>query len=117
MTEHEWRQLLPLMRRIKPERLKAAYNRLVKGDTLEAAGEIAGISRQGVHDLVTDILEKQMRLHESHNAAQTGIPEGWVRVTVDIPASAVAEVQRFATTLAHKHRVNSRGTRRVKSSR
>ena len=93
MTDHEWQQLLPLMRRIRPERLKAAYNRLVKGESLEAAGEIAGMTRHGVHDLVAGILVKQSRLHESRHAAEAGIPKGWIRLTVDVPATAVAELQ------------------------
>jgi hypothetical protein len=108
MTDHEWQQLLPLMRRIRPERLKAAYNRLVKGESLEAAGEIAGMTRHGVHDLVAGILVKQSRLHESRHAAEAGIPKGWIRLTVDVPATAVAELQQFVTALAHKQNGRSR---------
>lgn len=101
MTEGEWQQVLPLLGRIKPERLTAAHGHLVKGRTLAEAGEQFGLSRQNVHDVVQRVLEKRARLVEADTAAGEGIPRGWVRLTLDVPRKAAPYVQRFAVAVAH----------------
>lgn len=100
MTEREWLQVLPLLRRLKVERRNAAYNHVVKGLSLARAGEPYGLRRQSVHDVVQRVLEKQQRLSESNLVKEAGVRKGWVRLTLDVPASAAKYVKRFAGALA-----------------
>ena len=101
MTEGEWRQVLPLLGRIKPERLKAAHDHLVQGLSMALAGEPFALSRQNVHDVVQRVLEKRLRLVEVDTAAGEGVPSGWVRLTVDVPMAKAIYVRRFAAAMAH----------------
>jgi TrfB plasmid transcriptional repressor len=93
MTEQEWKQVLPLLKRIKEKRLKAAYDHLVGGESLARAGAAAGMTRQSVHDVVSRVLDKA--------AMHAGVRRGWLRLTLDVPRPVAKYVQRFAAALAH----------------
>ncbi len=101
MTDLEWQQVLPLLHRMKETRLQAAYDHLVRGHSLAVAGERAGMTRQNVHDVVTRVLERQLRLAESESALHAGVRRGWLRLTLDVPRPVVKYVQRFAAAVAH----------------
>lgn len=101
MTEQEWKQVLPLLNRIKEKRLKAAYDHLVGGESLARAGAGSGMTRQSVHDVVSRVLDKRLRLAESEAAMHAGVRRGWLRLTLDVPRPMAKYVQRFAAALAH----------------
>jgi hypothetical protein len=73
----------------------------VRGHSLASAGERAGMTRQNVHDVVTRVLERQMRLAESDSALHAGVRRGWLRLTLDVPRPMAKFVQRFAAAVAH----------------
>lgn len=100
MTEREWQQVLPLLRRFKPTRLAAAHLVLVRGETLTRAGEVYGLHKQAVDDVVQRILERRLVLAEVDEATHTGVRPGWVRLTFDVPQRRAKYVRQFATSVS-----------------
>jgi len=66
------------------------------------------MTRHGVHDLVAGILVSNRGSTSRVTLRRREFQKGWIRLTVDVPATAVAELQQFVTALAHKQNGRSR---------
>lgn len=97
LTEHEWKRVEPLLGNIDARRRAAAYNRLVKGMTLAAAGEPYGYSRQDVALIVRAVLKWREKLDALPDRPQP--PKGWVAVEFVVPRHRVDDVRRVVEAL------------------
>lgn len=97
LTEQQWKQVEPLLRNIDAKRQAAAYNRLVKGTTLAAAGEPYGYSRQDVALIAKAVMKWHDRLKALPD--RPPIPKGWVAVEFVVPRHRVDEVRRVVEAL------------------
>jgi hypothetical protein len=96
MTATEFEAVRPLLK-ISAERTEAARDALVDGDTLQAAGERYGWSRQAVGDAVNIVWRVQQKYLESQRItanAGTLLPPGWQQVTLIAPTHMVAKFRR-----------------------
>lgn len=92
LTEQEWKRVEPLLKNIDVNRQHAAYNRLVCGMTLAAAGEPFGYSRQDVNLIVKAVLKWYEKLNSMPDKPKA--PKGWVAVEFFVPRNHVEDARR-----------------------
>lgn len=103
LTEQQWKQVEPLLRNIDARRQAAAYNRLVKGMTLAAAGEPYGYSRQDVALIVKAVMRWRDKLAGLPDRPRP--PRGWVAVEFIVPRHRVEDVRRVVEALYPQPRI------------
>lgn len=97
LTEQEWKRVQPLLKNIDVRRQEAAYNRLVKGETLVKAGEPYGYSRQDVNLIVKAVMKWYEKLNSMPDKPQP--PKGWVTVEFFVPRNHVVDVRRVVEAM------------------
>ena len=97
LTEQEWKRVEPLLKNIDVNRQRAAYNRLVCGMTLAAAGEPFGYSRQDVNLIVKAVLKWYDKLNSMPDKPKP--PKGWVAVEFFVPRNRVDDARRVIEAL------------------
>ena len=91
MTAAEFEAVRPLLN-ISDERAQAARAALVEGQTLQAAANVYGWSRQAVGDAVGIVWRTRERYYASQRAsanAETKLPNGWEKVVLIAPTHLI----------------------------
>ncbi|WP_010107511.1 TrfB-related DNA-binding protein [Verminephrobacter aporrectodeae] len=93
MTGAEFEAVRPLLK-ISDDRIKAARQALVDGQTLQAIGDQFGWSRQAVGDAVSTVWKTLGSYYESQRAAANAcalLQPGWEKITLIAPSHLVAK--------------------------
>ncbi len=97
LTDDDWKRVEPLLKNIDPKRQRAAYQHLVRGETMTAAGAPWGYTRQDVNVICKAVL----RWFETLQAIpqRPTPPKGWVTVEVTVPRDRADEVRRLVAAM------------------
>ncbi len=97
LTDDDWKRVEPLLKNIDPKRQRAAYQHLVRGETMTAAGAPWGYTRQDVNVICKAVL----RWFETLQAIpeRQVPPKGWVTLDVMVPRDRADEVRRLVAAM------------------
>lgn len=97
LTDDDWKRVEPLLKNIDPKRQRAAYQHLVRGETMTAAGAPWGYTRQDVNVICKAVL----RWFETLQAIpqRPAPPKGWVSLAVVVPRDRADEVRRLVAAM------------------
>lgn len=97
LTDDDWKRVEPLLKNIDPKRQRAAYQHLVLGQTMTAAGAPWGYTRQDVNAICKAVLRWFETLKASPQ--RRAPPKGWVSVEVMVPRDRADEVRRLVAAM------------------
>lgn len=97
LTDDDWTRVEPLLKNIDPKRQRAAYQHLVRGETMAAAGAPWGYTRQDVNVICKAVLRWCATLQAI--PGRQAPPRGWVMLEVMVPRDRADEVRRLVAAM------------------
>lgn len=97
LSADEFKEILPLLQRMKPERVALARLAIVDGYALRLIGEQNGCTRQSVADAVSLVWREVENYRDSQRiAASSGkiLPPGWEQATFIAPSYLIERFRK-----------------------